>query len=116
MLTRVNPKRRGQSLVAPIAVINANQELGLLVGRNSKYAKILKLRSGPLQLWTVPIESFDADWRASSHPIQIDIQRFLTHSEKYGADRAAMEELASVQVSLETSSDFPHGECRKIAR
>ena len=113
MLTWIKPKWRGQPLVAPVAVINENQELGLLVGRDNKYAKILKLRSGPLQLWTVPVEFFDANWRASNHPIQIDIQRFFAHGEKYGAAKAAMEELVSVQVSLETSS---MASIRKIAR
>jgi len=87
MLTWINPQRRGQSLVAPVAVISTNQELGLLVSRDNKYAKILRIRSGLQQLWTVPIEFFDANWGASGHPIQIDIQRFLAHGKKFGAAR-----------------------------
>ena len=109
VLAWTNPKHRRTPLAAPVAVINDKQEIGLLVGRCSKYAKLLKLRRGRMQLWTVPAEMFDADWRASHHPAHIDIQHFLAHIEKFGADKNAMAELEAAQASLEALHIFTRG-------
>ena len=109
VLAWTNPKHRRSPLAAPVAVINEKQEIGLLVGRCSKYAKFLKLRRGRMQLWTVPAEMFDTDWCASHHPIHIDIQHFLAHIEKFGADKNAMAELEAAQASLEALHLFQHG-------
>jgi len=97
----VNPKRQGKPIVAPATVINAKRDIGLLVRRDNKYANLLTLRTGPLRLWTVPIETFDADWRVSMRPIQLDVQSLQAQSAQYGADKFAIEALATVQASLE---------------
>ena len=116
VLAWVNPELRSKPLSTPIAVINANQEIGLLVGRCNKYAKLLKLSNGPLHLWTVPIKSFDSDWRISQQPAQTDIQPFFAHVEKYGADKKAMEELVTAREFLESSYNLQHAECGRIAQ
>ncbi|MBY0579282.1 MAG: hypothetical protein K2P57_09575 [Burkholderiales bacterium] len=106
MLAWVNPNRRGRTVVLPSAVTNANREFGLLVSRGVKYAKMLKLREGVLQLWTVPVESFDADWWTSEYPIEACIRRFLVHGEMHGASMAAMTELNAAQSALQAPVEY----------